>query len=256
MAKNQSVGTDRQAKIQAAAKSSGTGANKIVIAAVVAIIAIIAVVGVVIFQQVSAQKAITGNGQAIPAGASIAEGYNPFPAVTAKTGAPTVDVFEDFQCPACGQFEAAVGESITTAAKAGDITVKYHVLHFLDQRLGNDGSVRAANGAFCAADVDKFAEFHKLAYDEQPQEGAGWSTDGLKALASKAGISGAELDTWTKCVDLGKYTYFTNKVNDLAFAEQGIKGTPTVKINGEIAETATIATPDTFKAAVEKATKK
>ena len=69
--KNPAAGADRQAKIQAAAKSSGGGANKIVVAAVVAIVAIVGVVGWVVWSQVQSQKAITGDGKAVPVGAAM-----------------------------------------------------------------------------------------------------------------------------------------------------------------------------------------
>lgn len=256
MAKKQSVGTDRQAKIQAAAKTSGGGANKIIIAAVVAIVAIIAVVGWVVWSQLSAEKAIKGDGNSVPAGAAMSGGYRVYADVKAKEGAPTVDVYEDFQCPACAEMEGRIGNALETAAKAGDITLNYHVLHFLDGKLGNDGSIKAGNGAFCAAESGKFVEFHNLAYSQQPTEGAGWTTAGLKSLASEAGITGPALDTWTKCVDLGKYTNYIKSVDTEAFTKGGIKGTPSFKINGTDVSTKDISTPELLKAYLEKVTKK
>ena len=255
--KNPSVGSDRQAKIQAAAKTNnGGGANKIVIAAVVAIVAIVAVVGGVIWSEVSKNKAVVGNGNATPAGATIGEGFPAHPDVTLKAGAPTVDLFEDFQCPGCGAYEKSVGSTITEMAEAGDIKLVYHVVNFLDARLGNDGSTKAGNGAFCAAEAGKFQESHDLAYENQPTEGDGWTVDQLKPLAEQAGLSGETLTGWEKCVTLGKYTNYIKAVNDNAFDVKKIKGTPTVMINGEILETQTVGSPELFKAAVEKATKK
>ncbi len=255
MAKKQSAGSDRQAKIQAAAKASGGGANKIVVAAVIAIVAIVGVVGWVVFRQVSAQNAIKGDGNAVPAGTTMGEGYRVFPEVTTKPGAPAVDLYEDFQCPSCGQIEALLGSTITDAAKAGDIKLTYHVLNFLDGKLGNDGSIKAANGAFCAADAGKFDEYHNAAYAKQPAEGTGYSTDLLKSLASTAGLTGTELATWTQCVELGKYTNYVKAVNDKAFAKDGIQGTPTFKFNGTEVATAELASPEKFKAYVTKMTK-
>ena len=76
--KPQSAGSDRQAKIQAAASSgAGSGANKIVIAAVAAVVAIVAVVGFVVIKQVQSDNAVKGDGQAVPAGATAQRSYGP-----------------------------------------------------------------------------------------------------------------------------------------------------------------------------------
>ncbi|MCA0336076.1 MAG: DsbA family protein [Actinobacteria bacterium] len=255
MAQKSNAGADRQAKIQAASKASGGGANKIVIAAVVAVLAIVAVVGGVVWSQVSATKEAKGDGNATPAGATMGTAYPAFADATPKAGAPTVEVFEDFQCPACQQAEGILGSTLAELAQAGDIKLQYHVLNFLDRKLGNDGSVLAANGAFCAAEDGKFQEFHDAAYLNQPTEGSGWTVAGLKKLAEGAGLSGAALDTWQTCVEVGKYTNYVNAVDKNAFGTEGIQGTPTYKINGELVDIKTIATPDLLKAAVAKATK-
>ena len=87
--KPQSAGSDRQAKIQAAASSgAGSGANKIVIAAVAAVVAIVAVVGFVVIKQVQSDNAVKGDGQAVPAGATMGGAYPAYQDVTAKAGAP------------------------------------------------------------------------------------------------------------------------------------------------------------------------
>ena len=62
---------------------------------------------------------------------------------TAKAGAPTLDIYEDFQCPACGQVEQALGSTIKKMADAGEVKVIYHMQNFLDANLNNDSSTRA-----------------------------------------------------------------------------------------------------------------
>src|SRR5215204_736137 len=97
----------RQAKIQAAQKTQGGGgANKIVVATVVVIVAIIAVVGGVIWSQRDQQGDVASGSNALPTGVSaLGKGYPAFQDVTAAANAPTLDLYEDFQCPACGSFE-------------------------------------------------------------------------------------------------------------------------------------------------------
>jgi protein-disulfide isomerase len=245
---------DRKAKIEAARKSSGGGANKVVVAAVVVIVAIIAVVGGVIWSS-RATDAGSG-GTALPKGVTaMGEGYRAFADVTAKEGAPRVDVYEDFQCPACKQFEQLTGSTITSLAKEGRIVLVYHVKNFLDDNLRNDSSTRAGNAAFCAADAGRFQEFHDQVFPGQPaQEGTGFTDADLRGFAEAAGLTGDALSTWETCLEDGRYDAYVDSVEKKSF-DDGVRGTPTVRIDGVDQELGAIASPEGFTAAVEAATK-
>ncbi|MBF5082999.1 thioredoxin domain-containing protein [Quadrisphaera sp. INWT6] len=105
------------------------------------------------------------------------------PGVTADGGievgqasAPhTVTIFQDYQCPVCKQYEAAVGPWLDEQVQAGTVKLDYRPLNFLDQRLRQDYSTRAANAAYCVAgEVPNGADFYKFntaMYLEQPEEG-------------------------------------------------------------------------------------
>jgi protein-disulfide isomerase len=244
----------RQAKIQAAQKSGGSGANKIVVATVVVIVAIIAVVGGVVWSQ-SKQEAAIGTSTAVPAGASMGQGFPAFADVTAVSGAPTMDLYEDFQCPVCKDFEAALGSTIQGLASQGKLKLNYHVLNFLDDKTGAQNSTPAANGAFCAAADGKFQEFHNAVFEDQVAEGEDVTDAQLAKWAAAAGITGDPLTTWTKCVADGTYTRYVNSVNEAAFKIPSFKGTPTVMINGQDVDISTIASPELLTKAVENATK-
>jgi protein-disulfide isomerase len=262
MAKNASTNaknaaTARQAKIQAAQKSSsGGGANKIVVATVVAIVAIIAVVGGVIWSQVSKENAATGGGNALPTGVSeLGQGFPAFQDVTPAENAPVVDLYVDYQCPACASFEAVVGSTFTGLAEEGKIELVYHVKNFLDDNLRNDSSTRAGNAAFCASDAGRFEPFHEQVFPNQPAvEGDGFTDAQLKSFAEAAGVAGDELTTWETCLAAGKYDDYVNSVEEQSFKD-GVRGTPTVKINGTEVELGAIASPELLTAAVEAATK-
>lgn len=251
-----STASARQAKIQAAQKSQGGGANKIVVATVVVVVAIIAVVVGVVWSQQSQKNEVTGGGNALPAGVSqLGAGYPAFQDVTAASGAPTVDLYEDFQCPACAAFEKALGQTFQDQAKAGKITLVYHVKNFLDDNLRNDSSTRAGNAAFCASDAGKFQEFHNVVFPNQPAtEGDGYTDAQLKAFAQQAGVTGTALETWQKCYDAGKYVDYVNSV-EAQSTKDGVKGTPTVKINGQEVDLQTIASPELLLQAIQNATK-
>ena len=244
----------RQAKIQAAQKASpgGRGPNRIIIATVVAVVAIIAVVTTVVLANQSSKP----SGNAIPsAAAAQGDGYVVNKDVTLLAGAPTVDVYEDFQCPVCGQFETQLGSTVEQLATDGKIKLVYHVLTFLDGNLGNDSSSRAAEAALCAGDAGKFLAFHNQVYANQPaKEGAGWTDAQLQGFATSAGITGASLTTWQQCTKDQKYDGYLAAVEKKS-ADAGVTGTPTVFIGGKLQNLANIGTPETFTQAVTAATK-
>ncbi|HET7820102.1 MAG TPA: thioredoxin domain-containing protein [Ornithinibacter sp.] len=246
--------SDRQAKIQAAQKSQGSGANRIVVATVVVVVAIIAVVGGVVWSQ-NQKEAATGTSTAVPAGASMGKGYPAFANVTAAAGAPTVDLYEDFQCPICAQFEAALGSTFQGLAQEGKLKLNYHVLNFLDDKTGAKNSTPAANGAFCAAADGKFQEFHNAIFANQVAEGQDVTDAELGAWAATAGLTGDALTTWQKCVADGTYTKYVTSVNEAAFKIPSFQGTPTVMINGEVVDLNTIKSPELLTQAIQNATK-
>jgi protein-disulfide isomerase len=248
-----SSASDRQAKIQAAQKSQGSGANRIVVATVVVIVGIIAVVGGVVWSQ-NQKEAATGTSTAVPAGASMGKGYPAFASATPAAGAPTVDLYEDFQCPICSQFEAALGSTFQGLAQEGKLKLNYHVLNFLDDKTGAKNSTPAANGAFCAAADGKFQEFHNAIFTSQVAEGKDVTDAELGAWATTAGITGDALTTWQKCVADGTYTAYVASVNEAAFKIPSFQGTPTVMINGKAVDLNTIKSPELLTQAIAAAT--
>lgn len=144
-----------------------------------------------------------------------------------------VRVYEDFQCPWCGVLERSVGEELSARAEAGEITITYQIMSFLDGSLRNDSSVRAANAALCAADGDAFAPFHALVYANQPaQEGDGWTDEQLLGWGEHAGLSGGALDTFRSCVQDLTYESYVEDMQTRA-NQDGVTGTPTMVVNGE-----------------------
>ncbi len=248
-------GNARQAKIQAAQKSAGGGSNKIVVATVVVVVAIIAVVAGVIWMETQKTNEVTGGGNAVPAGVSaLGAGYPAFSDVTPAAGAPTLDLYEDFQCPACKQFEDQLGQTVEDLASQGKVKLVYHVKNFLDDNLRNEWSTKAGNAAFCAADAGTFQAFHDQAYAEQPTEGDGFTDEQLKGFAQTAGITGAALTTWQQCYDAGKYVDYVNSVESKSSTD-GVSGTPTVRLNGTDLDLAQVGTPELLTKAVQDATK-
>jgi protein-disulfide isomerase len=146
------------------------------------------------------------------------------------TGAKTVDVYLDFICPVCRQFEESAGAGLNQMVAANKIKIVYHPLAFLDRASSTQYSTRSAAAAGCASDAGKLAEYVQTLYANQPPEGsAGLSDDQLIQLGHTAGISGSGFDT---CVRDGKYKTWVQHVTDAAVS-RGVTGTPTVYVDGK-----------------------
>lgn len=160
---------------------------------------------------------------------------------------PVLDVYEDFQCPACAQLEQTFGPTLAEMVAAGQVKVNYHPMNFLDKNLGNDSSTRAASAFGCAVDAGATQPYHNTVFANQPaQEGVGYTQEQLKAFGAQAGIAGAALDTFNACVDNLTYTDWPSLSNTEA-GERGVTGTPTMFLNGEKVDQAKLTTVDAFK---------
>jgi protein-disulfide isomerase len=247
--------SSRKAKAQAAAPRQG--ANKAVIGAVVAVLV---VVGVVVAVALGAR----GSGTATPGATASAASALPVGATgpgggivvnpgKAKPGAPTLDLYEDFQCPICGQLEKLFGAQIRSLAAAGDIKLVTHTMSFLDDNLKNDSSLRAASAAACAADAGRFGPYHDAVYAGQPaKEGQGYTDAQLVGFAKTAGITGSAFSTWQQCVKSGQHTAYVKAVQTQS-EKDGVFGTPTLKLNGKALDLQKL-TPEYLTAQVKAAT--
>jgi protein-disulfide isomerase len=158
-----------------------------------------------------------------------------------------VTFYEDFLCPACGNFERGFGPTVSKLIDDGAIAADYYMVGLLSRPQNQDYSSRAGNAAYCVADesVDAFRRFHTALYtkDIQPSEiGTSFPDDAkLIELAREAGVVGKV----PECVKAGKYLLM---VDGLA-TSQGIHATPTVRINGQDYQW---STPDAFVAKIKE----
>jgi protein-disulfide isomerase len=187
----------------------------------------------------------TNSDAAIPSNVSVEDGYG---VVFNKElqDVPFIEIYEDFQCPACQRFEGIIGEYVEDLINTKKAKVAYHPLSF----LGPESQI-AANAAGCAADQGKFIEFHKLLYANQPSENSGaWNSAYLTTLSLGLGISSKDYD---KCITTNKYKdWVVNVANE--GAKRNINSTPTVFINGkEIDRTTGYNSLAGFMLAVSKA---
>ncbi len=215
-------------------------------ASVAVVVVLIAVIGAGVQ---SGRAKIAGSLVATHAGVSNGVVYG-------KKAAATVDVFEDFMCPACQRFESSAGAALSADVRANKAQVRYHPLAFLNANSnGTRYSSRAANAAVCASDVsvDAFKKFHDILFkaNVQPKEGS----DGLPdskfiTYAQQAGLTTKQVTTFSTCVQQEKHKALVLAITDNA-SKRNVTQTPTVRVNGKTLSnpnreslTAAIATAD------------
>ncbi|WGW12574.1 thioredoxin domain-containing protein [Saxibacter everestensis] len=161
-------------------------------------------------------------------------------------GAAHLKVYLDFQCPVCKTFEELNGANINSWAQAGNVSIEYVPLPFLDRMSGGTKySTRSANAAACLSDVapDKYLGYMTTLFENQPEEGGtGLPDEDLITYAKEAGVdvqapikTKSEDDepvSFTECVTNLHYGDWVKTVNDAA-AEDNVSATPTVLLNGE-----------------------
>jgi protein-disulfide isomerase len=144
----------------------------------------------------------------------------------------TIDVFEDFQCPACKSFtENTEPLVIQNLVATGQARYVFHNYPFLDgNSVGSSGeSDQAANASMCANEQDKFWEMHSILYANLGVENQGAFSDRrLQAMAESIGL---DMDAFNSCFNANKYEAEIQADFDLG-EEMGVSGTPTVFVNG------------------------
>ncbi len=219
------------AKSSQSSKSGGDKFTRWLVIGMVALVVITGVVFSLVSQKNENSAALVGLSD-FKVGAPISSSIDTEngSAIAFNTGATKViDIWDDPQCPSCKVFKAVNGEYIESLIRTNKASVRFHVLSFL-----GDESVRAANAAFCAADEKHFLDFHKALYLVQsPVKNSGfWSNETLLDIGSAIGIKS---EAFQDCVTKGSKLDLV-KANYGSMEKYGVKGVPTVFINGKLWE--------------------
>jgi protein-disulfide isomerase len=197
--------------------TSRRGPSTITLVAVVVLVLFAAAVGVGVY------RARAGTGD-LPAGATAAG-----VAVGNPDAPATIDLYLDFQCPACAQFEQQAGATIDELVASGQARVVYHPVAYLNRFSSTQYSSRSSAAAGCAADAGVLPRFAQLLYANQPPEGGvGLPAEQIVTLGTQAGAG----TDFAACVQDGRYADWTRSVTDAA-SQAGVTATPTVLVNGQ-----------------------
>jgi len=144
-----------------------------------------------------------------------------------EDGAPvTVYLYEDFQCPYCGQFSREMfPRLVDDYVRDGSARLVSENLVF----LGPD-SVVAARAALSAGEQNRYWPYYSLLYENQGAENSGYVTDDfLRGLAEKT--PDLDVGTWE---DQRAGNSFTRELEDSQSRAQasGVDSTPTLIFEG------------------------
>jgi len=142
-----------------------------------------------------------------------------------------IDVFEDFQCPACAHYTEEVERRVTeTYVASGQVYYDFHQYPFLDRNSVNKESQQAANASMCANEQGFFWEYHDILFANWNGENAGTFSD--KRLIAFAETLELDIDLFTSCFEENRYQAQIQADYELGL-EMGVSGTPSVFVNGE-----------------------
>ena len=177
---------------------------------------------------------------ALPAGA------DPIPSEPNPAGVVEIQIFVDYLCPVCAEFEEENAELIRTLVESGAATVEYHPISILTNlSAGTRYSLRAANAAACIANhaPNEFFDFHEALFANQPEEGTpGLTDDELIELTRSVGVTSTLVDG---CIVDQEFRSWVQAATERALTGplsvgntevESITGTPTILVNGELFE--------------------
>jgi protein-disulfide isomerase len=150
------------------------------------------------------------------------------------TAPVVVEVFSDFQCPACRTYAESIEPLLVNSYVAdGRVRYIYRQFPFLDDRVAKKESDQAANASMCAADQGKFWDFHDIIFANWNGENQGAFSD--KRLVAMAESLGLDMGAFQKCFNSNQFKGDIEA--DLALGQQyGVNSTPSVFVNGVMVE--------------------
>lgn len=137
----------------------------------------------------------------------------------------TLIEYGDFRCSACEQYftdaEKTIRQKYVDTGKVKYVFRNYTVI---DQLLGDDGSTRAAQAGYCAADQKRFWDYHDVLYSNYIGEKRGAPT--IKYLEDLAKALNLNTEQFNSCLESGRDSQ--KIAGEMSGGmQQGVTGTPT-----------------------------
>jgi protein-disulfide isomerase len=172
-----------------------------------------------------------------PTGAELVTPPTSYPAelvkgdVVGAASAPVVMVlYSDFQCPACKLFVTErLPRLLTEFVVPGTLRIESRDIAILG-RGTPDESLELAAGASCAAEQDRYWQFHDLVFWNQGRENRG--DHDAAFIARVADAAGVDRPAWDACNARNDVRTAIKATTSTALAA-GVNSTPTLVLNGQ-----------------------
>jgi protein-disulfide isomerase len=155
----------------------------------------------------------------------------------------TVEVWSDFQCPACGFWALQVEPDLVDEYVAdGSVHLVYRDLAFLDGGDPNGESQQSAAAARCAGDQGSFWPYHDYLYENQDGENDGaFRRERLDEIAEAVGL---DMDAFDSCMS-DSAALEAVRAETAQGQQAGVSSTPTLAINGVLQRPGALPMEDT-----------
>ncbi|POM23945.1 DSBA-like thioredoxin domain protein [Actinomadura rubteroloni] len=154
--------------------------------------------------------------------------------VMAKAGVtkPVLEIFEDFQCPHCAEFEKTEGKTVKSLAAEGKVKVVYRPFNLFSQQPdpSRGNSQRAAAAALCVP-AAQWLSYHDALFKYQPAEGTGgFSIKDLVAWGKDVGVTDPKFST---CVTKQEKDKQVGEMTSYTALTRKVDSTPTLVLDGK-----------------------
>jgi protein-disulfide isomerase len=149
----------------------------------------------------------------------------------------TLEIYEDSRCPVCATFEQGVGAKVDKDVADGTYKLKYIGATFLDNSLQGTGSKNALSALGAALDVspEAFLKYKNALYSpkfhpEETDDKFAKDSYLLEIADTVPALKGNA--KFRDNVENGTFDAWAMKMSK-AFDESGVRGTPTLKMDGK-----------------------
>ena len=154
---------------------------------------------------------------------------------TVASSAPVLDIYFDYSCSHCAQFEGVHTQEINQLLSDKKITLALHPCKLLKQQWTS--VVMNTMGVVLDEAPAQSLSFHGAAFEIfsqvlQTKNQSIMTVKSLVAAATKVGVPTKVSDKFQSAVDSDKYKKWV-ELGDKAFADRDLQGTPSVFFKGE-----------------------
>ncbi|MFI6206597.1 DsbA family protein [Streptomyces sp. NPDC051041] len=161
----------------------------------------------------------------------------------------TLELYEDPRCPVCAQFEQAVGETVEKDVEDGKYKVQFVGATFIDDSTNGEGSKNALSALGAALDVgpEAFLQYKSALYSAKwhPEESDDKFKDDSYLIEVADTVDALKGNKeFQDAVKNGTYDRWALEMSE-KFDDSGVRGTPTLKMDGKALTTSAGGPPMT-----------